>query len=201
MSGHGTPPRVPGMWTPAPQSPVLQPELGVPDGQPNAVWAGDWLTPLFLTPADPSWTTNGYNTFGASTGVFRRGVWQSALFDLRPELKGSLGSFPIAKPITDGMSRTLIVSIRVPTGAANVDFEVYAFEYGSPTDPGKTGEMMRQLNLRQAMTEDVYDQSTTTNYAMLPFSPSGVRFWRVAIVFDQMVDVVGPSVTMRGAMY
>jgi hypothetical protein len=125
--------------------------------------------------SDPEW--------GPTTDVTARAIWQSPIFDLRPDLGNASNYRPQAKPIP--RDSTVRLQIFRPDGVFLVnsanDFLVYSVESVAISNPAR----LLASNDRQEITHDFYDGSQAS---LLGWTPPGVqspvRFWRVSVIFD-----------------
>lgn len=144
-------------------------------------------------------------------------TWQSPIFDLRPELRGSSMSAPLSSPDgtvpgvvpiwrqTYGAGGQLFVQVEnlLSNTRALTGLVVHAIELGHVND-------VRRI-VTIAQPEDV--SSNFTNHqqsAVLVFVPPGsgypMRYWQVRLVFDILTDVdnisaAGPDYFLSGAYY
>lgn len=132
---------------------------------------------------DPAVAPYSDAKFGDTTGVTVRGIWQSPIFDLRPDLGNAANYRPQAKPVP--RDSTLALQIFRPDGVFLVDslndFRVYSIEATAVSNP----QRLLYCNDRQEITHEFYDGSEAS---LLGWTPPGgispIRFWRVAVVFD-----------------
>ena len=194
MSGHGGPPNI---YTEAggpPHDASRNADWGVPGSQPRAVWNQPPYPLVFSTTIDPA--------FGDVTGVFRRATWQTPVFDLRPDLEGSLGSYRTAKAIWPADGATLFFQFTSDGSAAEGQMNVFTLESGAITNPQRETYIARRRNI----TEDYYDHDTLAAQragVLMWAPPLGLyRFWRVTVVVDVMANLpAAPVIVAEGAMY
>lgn len=151
--------------------------------------------------------------------VFRRALWSTPLFDLRPDLKNRSayqGNVqPVGKEILLGDEYALHVQVdgldtnNMVSSAYFLTW--YYFERGDVAQPSTN----RYLNTRQEMTVDVqagYAVNTPVVGAGVPgarsvvrFQPQGnIRYWQVIVVCD-MIATSGtptpPAFSVAGALH
>ena len=166
-------------------------------------WSGDRAT-IPLTTPDVA--------FGWSDGVLGRGIWQSALLDLNPQLHASASMRPVATPImspgayAQKQEARLQVEIeRLATITIPGRFELRYIEYGSTT----TSEATRQLNAPQDITPAFYSVGHVEGGVVVADggefvfkAPGHLRFWGVILVIDQVSGTLAASArfpwTVRG---
>jgi hypothetical protein len=135
------------------------------------------------------------------------GYWQSPLFDLRPEIRGSDGSGPPqGVPIWGAGGRKLWVQIdnlNVTSSGiqATEGLKVGSREYASVWDPRD----VRRVTQVSDVTADVAGGgSEQPPRSCLDFYPTGgagpVRFWRIIIAFRRE-DRVMPPLYIAAAFY
>jgi len=196
-------------WQPGPyrpNGPDANPTRAVPGPvalENRGYWSGSPLVLQFtLAPlvAPLSNTELGFTR----NEPFARALWQSPIFDLRPDLGASSGAdHALAKPINRsaafGAGAQLTAMITNTAGALSQlstlqqqALEVYTVEYGHPALPNAAD--LQPLNSAQNVTTHLW--AAGAGSAMLPFSPPGnpMRYWSVALVFD-VTNVPGVDVT------
>lgn len=154
------------------------------DASPSPAWL-DAIKPISFTTT----ITGNYALpiWGTTTGVAARAIWQSPVFDLRPDVGGNYR--PVATPVP-GAAR-LHCQVFNTTATLIQDLpstlEVYSVEFAAPTDPGN----LRAIQERLDITADFF---SGTSSSLLEWAPVGapIRFWRVAMVFD-WTDAVAPA--------
>lgn len=144
-------------------------------------------------------------------------TWQSPVFDLRPELRGSSMSAPLSSP--DGTVPGVVPIWRQTYGAGGqlfVQVENLLADARSLTglvvnviELGHVNDVRRVVSIAQP--EDVSSQFTNNQAsAVLVIVPPGggcpMRYWQVRIVFDILTDVTdaplaGPGYLVSGAYY
>lgn len=185
-------------------------------------WTGSaWSTLVFQDPAtismsaEPShYAVNGQwpaLVFGETTApaCYRRAVWFSPVFDMRPELAGSASESPIGVPIWragaygqgvrmmlegqvsgDGtgldmnMAYVTFQATRVPTDIAPVHYPQHVGYHGDRNDLAGSGLNFFAANFQA------------------PANP--VRYWQVAVIFDiaeDPGDTPSPIVKLRASAY
>jgi hypothetical protein len=171
----------------------LPPQSGLPITQ----WSQP-PQPLNWTVPDAEGLDNDYQTVG---------YWQSPLFDLRPEIRGSDGSGPPqGVPIWGAGGRKLWVQIDnlnvISSGIqATEGLKVGSREYASVWDPRD----VRRVTQVSDVTADVAGGgSEQPPRSCLDFYPTGgagpVRFWRIIIAFRRE-DRVMPPLYIAAAFY
>lgn len=156
------------------------------DAYQRGYWMSTPTYPAFVAPPNP--------LYGDVTNVVSRLFWQSAIFDFRSDLKGSMGPTPAAVGVRGGQtfggeSITLAVQITNLAQLAG-QFNAYSVEYAHLTNPA----LLVQAGLRQDISADLFDGMGTLgapiDCQILTFSPpNGVRYWRVVVVVDYISGV------------
>lgn len=186
----GSSPTVPNL-TPVPghgRAPFPNYGLPGPVGDPTIPYRPSWLyqeNELVYQPAAGAVYANP--ALGPIAGVTRRGIWQSAPFDLAPEL-GNTNSVRSEGTQLSGTGHVQ-VQIRAVDGtflsALSSSLEVYSIEAVAIMDA-------RQIRFAEERINITASFFAGTESAMLEWMPPGspIRYWRVTIVFD-WVGVAG----------
>jgi hypothetical protein len=144
-------------------------------------------------------------------------TWQSPIFDLRPELRGSSMSAPLSSP--DGSVPGVVPIWRHTYGVGGqlfVQVENLLENARSLTglvvnviERGHVNDVRRIVSIAQP--EDVSSNFTNNQQsAVLALVPPGngcpLRYWQVQIVFDLLLNVTdgpaaGPGYLVSGAYY
>lgn len=148
-----------------------------PSNMPYAQWQSA-RTPLNWT--NPTALDNQYATAG---------YWQSPLYDLRPEIRGSDGSTPSGVPIWGSPGRKLWVQVRglltvVDGLTATDELTLVSREYGEIFD----AKQIERISADSDITADLAASGTNQpGSIILNFSPQGggypVRYWRLELAF------------------
>jgi hypothetical protein len=147
----------------------------------------------------PAPYSNGEYQWGNPNVPAARALWQTPVFDLRPDLKASAGvdpsiAFPIMRPYGSGSLLSAFVEndggVLGSLSNLIVPFlEFYAVGFGHPVDP----QQVAPLSLRRNITSAVW--SGASGAAILSFVPPSnpIRYWAVAIVVDLLDDDAGAA--------
>lgn len=166
-----------------------------PTGLPYQHWTGPRATVTWQTPTNP-----------LDTDYTLVAYWQSPLYDLRPEIRGSDGSSVTGTPIWGSPTRKLWVQI---DGLTSVNGAVVATdtlncvsrEFGQIYDP----RLVSRITPESDITQDVASNGTgQPPSVILSFYPPGsgypVRYWRIEIAFRRFDRLEFPLV-VSGAFY
>jgi hypothetical protein len=167
-----------------------------PPGLPYQAWSlprntMSWVAPP-TDPLDVAFTEAAY--------------WQSPLFDLRPELRGSDGARQTGIPIWGALGKKLWVQISglldiVAAVRATDGLDVVSREYAEIYDPTQVARVSADAKI----TLDVAASGTSQPPSVvLPFYPPGsgtpVRYWRLEIAFRRN-DLLNFPLVVSGAFY
>ena len=167
-----------------------------PSGLPYQAWSLPrttitWVSPP-TDPLDADYTEAAY--------------WQSPLFDLRPELRGSDGARQTGVPIWAASGKKLWVQIYglldvVAATRATDGLNVVSREYADVYDPTQ----VTRVTADTKVTLDVASSGTSQPPSVvLPFYPPGsgtpVRYWRLEVVFRRN-DLLNFPLVVSGVMY
>ena len=167
-----------------------------PPGLPYQAWSlprntMSWVAPP-TDPLDVDFTEAAY--------------WQSPLFDLRPELRGSDGARQTGIPIWGALGKKLWVQISglldiVAAVRATDGLDVVSREYAEIYDPTQVARVSADAKI----TLDVAASGTSQPPSVvLPFYPPGsgtpVRYWRLEIAFRRN-DLLNFPLVVSGAFY
>ena len=132
--------------------------------------------------------------------------WQSPLFDLRPELRGSDGARQTGVPIWGALSKKLWVQVSgllttVAGTRCTEGLTVVSREYGEIYDPTQ----IQRISADAKITLDVASSGTSQPPSViLPYYPPGsgtpVRYWRLEIAFRRL-DLLQVPIVVSGAFY
>lgn len=175
------------------EGPYSNPTYTIPPISPEKALLGYWSGGPFRVP---------------EPGVGNTAVWESPIFDLRPDLKAVTGISPqIAQPIrsADMAGIRLRVQFQVDAGDLNGGGSqlaarqqtVEAVELGHLTDPA----LITTLNQPQSIISAIYSGGQSAIVSWVP-AADNARFWRVRLIFGQGVGgaVVG-NVSLSAACY
>jgi len=166
-----------------------------PSGLPYQHWDGSRNTVNWVVPTNP-----------LDTAYTRVAYWQTPLFDLRPEIRGSDGSSQTGVPIWSASGKKLWVQV---SGLLSVNAGVYVTdtlnvvsrEFGQIFDP----RQVERITPESDITQDVAANGTAQPPSVvLIFTPPGsgtpVRYWRIEIAFRRTDTLTYPLV-VSGAFY
>lgn len=164
----------------------------LPDPKENGFWLPQEQRTTFGAPAA---------AFGETTGVVARGVWRSAIFDLKPYFKSEFSNsryraVPISAP-----GAILRLQVR-GLATAHAITEIWSFQEGHLSDPGALTDngVPYQYTSRENVSADFYDSAS--DVSILEWTPpDAVRFWRVNAVFDQIDAGVTPVFYCLAGLY
>lgn len=123
---------------------------------------------------------------GPLTGVANRAIWQSPVFDLRPDLGGNYRPVATRIPGAARMHLQCYTSDGTFLTALPSELEVYSVEAGHLANP----QEIKFIEERFDISTDFYQGTEST---VLEWSPPGapMRFWRVSVIFD-WYDALNP---------
>lgn len=182
-------------WPPFQQPTVPPDNVATQSGVP--AWSTGNQLPLVWA-AGPS-VTDGKKP------ILRQALWQTPIFDHRPDLRALLGVRPnVVQPIWRqgyGSGGQVFVDVAglQSTPSALTGLRVYSIEYAHPTDPGE----LQQITKASDLTTDYFTPGCPMT--VVPFFPPGsgfpIRFWQVRLVFQFNVAHVDPVFLMTAAYY
>ena len=167
----------------------------VPSGLPYQHWTGSRVGLTWAAPTNP-----------LDAGYPLVAYWQSPLYDLRPEIRGSDGSSIQGTPIWGAAQKKLWVQIdgllSVNAGVlATEGLKVVSREFGQIFEP----RLVARITPDSDNTADVASGGTAQPPSVIiAFSPPGsgtpVRYWRLELVFRRTDALTFPLV-VSGAFY
>ena len=182
--------------------PFRNPDGTVPSPYPTNLPAAQWTSPVH---------TLGFANVGLPAGVHWRSIWQTPLFDLRPDLGVSqgnnvsavntspqLGVQPIWRASGLGAGGKLFFWINNinTAGAGMRGMRVYSIEFGHPANAYKA--ITSQITGDQDQTACLIPY-VGQNAGILEAFPTGdgypMRYWLLRLQFDIIDDYVGAPPT------
>lgn len=161
--------------------------LPSPQNMPSPCWFGNrTIIPIKLT--------------AGLSDADAEAFWSSPIFDLQPQLRGTLPSgaravqgrtAPNAVPLWGGSTLHIQISNLKATADSQTNIKLQSLEFGHVSDPGSLVQVIATSDITGAIVQD-------TDSVILSFQPLGsggnVRYWRLKLRFFRTEDT-SPSST------